>query len=320
MKYPIAPLFVRPWILSGISPGLIESHYEINYGGTVNRLNAIVEQLDRLDPTTTPPEVIHRLKRDEFTALNSMLLHELYFSSIGGDGRAVPAEMTAALTRDFGSVNRWRDEFIGLAGSLAATGGAGWVLVTFVPRDGRLINHVATDDNHAIAGGIPVLAIDMYEHAYHIDFGADAASYVETFLLNIDWDKANAGYAAVVEHATVHLAAPSEEVLANRENVTLLDVRRAGAYDASNSVIAGATWCDPEKVVEWSSSLPEKPVVVYCVYGHEVGQSTAAIIVRLVILRLASSRAAMIKAPISRGSGVENRTSSATSATTPLIV
>ena len=143
MKYPIAPLFVRPWTLNGISPGLIESHYEINYGGTVNRLNAIVEQLDSLDPATTPPEVIYRLKRDEFTALNSMLLHELYFSSIGGDGRAVTAEMTAALTRDFGSVNRWRDEFIGLSGSLAATGCAGWVLLTFVPRDGRLINHFA---------------------------------------------------------------------------------------------------------------------------------------------------------------------------------
>ena len=187
MKYPIAPLFVRPWTLNGISPGLIESHYEINYGGTVNRLNAIVEQRDSLDPATTPPEVIHRLKRDEFTALNSMLLHELYFSSIGGDGRAVTAEMTAALTRDFGSVNRWRDEFIGLAGSLASTGCAGWVLLTFVPRDGRLINHVATDDGHAVAGGIPVLAIDMYEHAYHIDFGANCTAYIAAFMRNIDW-------------------------------------------------------------------------------------------------------------------------------------
>ena len=78
-------------------------------GGTVRRLNDITAQLDDLDLATTPPEVIHRLKRDEFTALNSTLLHELYFASIGGDGRAVPTEMTAALTRDFGSPNRWRD-------------------------------------------------------------------------------------------------------------------------------------------------------------------------------------------------------------------
>jgi superoxide dismutase, Fe-Mn family len=119
----------------------------------------------------TPPELVHRPKRDEFTALNSMLLHELYFTSIGGDGRAVTTEMTAVLTRDFGGANRWRDAFIGLAESLAATGGAGWVLLTFVPRDGRLINHVATDDGHSIVGGIPLLALDMYEHAYHGDFG-----------------------------------------------------------------------------------------------------------------------------------------------------
>ena len=63
MKYPIAQLFVRPWTLSGISPELIESHYEVNYGGTVNRLNAITEQLDCLDRATTPPEVIQYGKR-----------------------------------------------------------------------------------------------------------------------------------------------------------------------------------------------------------------------------------------------------------------
>ena len=148
MKYPIAPLFVRPWTLNGMSPGLIESHYELNYGGAVNRLNSITQQLEFLDRAKTPAEVVHRLKRDEFTALNSVLLHELYFSSIGGDGRAVPGEMTAALTRDFGSVNFWRDEFVGLAESLAATQSAGWVLLTFVPRTGRLINHIATDDGH----------------------------------------------------------------------------------------------------------------------------------------------------------------------------
>jgi Fe-Mn family superoxide dismutase len=91
-----------------------------------------------------------------------MLLHELYFAGLGGDGRSVPTEMTTALTRNFGSINRWRDEFIGLAESLAGTGSAGWVLLTFAPRDGRLINHVATDDGHSLSGGIPVLAIDMY--------------------------------------------------------------------------------------------------------------------------------------------------------------
>ena len=187
MKYAIAPLFVRPWTLNGILPALIESHYELNYGGAVNRLNSITQQLELIDRAKTPAEVVHRLKRDEFTALNSVLLHELYFASIGGDGRAVPAEMTAALTRDFGTVNDWRTEFIGLAESLAAAQSAGWVLLTFIPRTGRLINHIAADDGHSVAGGIPVLALDMYEHAYHLEFGANAAAYVAAFMRNIDW-------------------------------------------------------------------------------------------------------------------------------------
>src|SRR3954453_4240851 len=93
MRYFLAPLYCRPWTLNGISPRLIESHYEVNYGGIVNRLNAISKELEKLEPGTTRPDVIHRLKRDEFAALNSMLLHELYFASLGGDGRAVPETM-----------------------------------------------------------------------------------------------------------------------------------------------------------------------------------------------------------------------------------
>src|SRR3982751_1873463 len=101
MRYRIAPLFCRPWTLNGISPRLIESHYEHNYGDTVARLNAITSELAALDPTNTPPDVISRLKRDELAALNPPLLHELYFASLGGDGRALPGEMAEALTRDF---------------------------------------------------------------------------------------------------------------------------------------------------------------------------------------------------------------------------
>jgi hypothetical protein len=71
-------------------PRLIESHYEHIYGGCVAKLNAIIDELATVDPASTPPSVIARLKRDELTALNSTLLHELYFASLGGDGRAVP--------------------------------------------------------------------------------------------------------------------------------------------------------------------------------------------------------------------------------------
>jgi hypothetical protein len=93
-------------------------------------------------------------------ALNSTLLHELYFASLGGDGRAVPEVMSTAIARDFGSVNRWRHEFVALANALAV--GSGWVLLTWVPREGRLINQSVSDTSQGIAGGIPILALDMY--------------------------------------------------------------------------------------------------------------------------------------------------------------
>ena len=292
MKYTIAPLFVRPWTLNGISPRLIESHYEINYGGTVNRLNTITEQLEFLDRAKTPAEVIHRLKRDEFTALNSMLLHELYFASIGGDGRAVPPEMTSALTRDFDSVNRWRDEFIGLASSLAATGGAGWVLLTFVPRDGRLINHVATDDGHTIAGGIPILAIDMYEHAYHIDFEANVTAYIAAFMRNIEWKTVEQRYQNAVKVApppklvqTEFADMPSvsveevEEMLASGRRVQVIDARPRHYITKATEIMDGAVWRDPERIEDWVGELAkDDPVVTFCVYGFHIGcQTTMAL-------------------------------------------
>src|SRR3954468_14598418 len=192
MRYHIAPLFCRPWTLNGITPRLIESHYENNYGGAILRLNAIAEELTVLDPHRTPAHVINRLKQEEMAALNSTLLHELYFASLGGDGRAVPKVIASAITRDFGSVSRWRHEFTALANALANS--SGWVLLTWVPRDKRLINQTVSDTRAATAGGIPILALDMYEHAYQIDFGTNAAAYVAAFMRNIDWGTTQARY------------------------------------------------------------------------------------------------------------------------------
>src|SRR5206468_3467224 len=121
----------------------------------------------------------------------SMLLHELYFDCLGAGAEPMTPAMALALQANFGSVERWREEFMAMGKALG--GGSGWVLLVFQPREGTLVNQWAADHTHAVAGGIP-----------------------------------------------------------------------------------GATWHDPAQVSSWSSSLPkDKPVVVYCVYGHEVGRSTA---------------------------------------------
>src|SRR5712675_1377498 len=119
MRYQLAPLYCRPWTLNGISARLIESHYENNYGGALNRLNAISEEIERLDLGGNSGLSLARLKRDEMVALNSTLLHELYFASLGGDGRVLPDVIASAIAKDFGSVDRWRQEFAGLANGLA---------------------------------------------------------------------------------------------------------------------------------------------------------------------------------------------------------
>ena len=106
MTYSISPLFCRPWTLNGIQPRLIESHYEHNYGAAVRRLNAVTAELTGLDIASVAPQVLGRLKREQTSLLNSTLLHELYFASLGGDGRAVPASLSTALARDFGSVDQ----------------------------------------------------------------------------------------------------------------------------------------------------------------------------------------------------------------------
>ena len=287
MRYNIAPLYCRPWTLNGITPRLIESHYENNYGGALNRLNAIAEELARLDPATTPAAVINRLKRDEATALNSTLLHELYFASIGGDGRAVPEEMADAITRDFGSLPRWRQEFIALAEALA--GGSGWVLLTYVPRDGRLVNQTAADHNQSISGGIPILAIDMYEHAYHLDFGANATAYIAAFMRNIDWEAVQTRYRnaakvapppKLVQKQWPDLPAMTVEevksMLDAGQTIQIIDTRPRHYTTRAQDIMEGAVWRDPERVDEWIGELSKTdPVVTFCVYGFHIGCETA---------------------------------------------
>jgi Fe-Mn family superoxide dismutase len=288
MEYRIAPIFCRPWTLNNISPRLIESHYEHNYGDAIARLNAVRKELETLDPGTTPADVYSRLKRDEIAALNSTLLHELYFASLGGDGRAVPEQMASALAEHFGSVDRWRREFVALANSLA--GGSGWALLSWLPRDGRLINHTASDHTQGIPGAIPIMAIDMYEHAYHMEFGANAAAYVAGFMRNIDWAAVKDRYDDAVKVAPPRPLVQKqfadvppisvEEVnamLASGTPVQIVDTRPMHYSSRAQDIMEGAVWRDPERVDEWIGELSKsEPVVTFCVYGFHVGCETAA--------------------------------------------
>lgn len=190
MRYEIKPLSCDPKALKGLSEKLIVSHYENNYSGAVKRLNAISEQLAALDFSKAPVFTINGLKREELVAANSMYLHETYFDSLGGDGGHPPAGLLKLVERDFGDLAQWQAEFSAIG--KAQGGGSGWVLLTYSARDGKLLNQWAPDHTHALAGATPLLALDMYEHSYHMDYGAKAAAYVDAFMQNINWAHANA--------------------------------------------------------------------------------------------------------------------------------
>src|SRR5216683_2431461 len=192
--YSVKPLPFDPKTIKGLSERILVSHYENNYTGAVNRLNAITAQLAGLDYASAPGFLINGLKREELIATNSMILHELYFAGLGEESRP-GAALADAIARDFGGMDRWRAEFVAMG--KAQGGGSGWVLLTWSPRDKRLVNAWAADHTTTIAGGQPILALDMYEHAYHMDYGAKAAAYVDAFMSAIRWSNADGLYERV---------------------------------------------------------------------------------------------------------------------------
>jgi len=281
MNQEIAPIPVRPWTLNGMSERLIVSHYENNYGTAVRTLNAVRRELAGLDGQA-PGYRIRALKREELAAAGSVVLHELYFGNLGGEGNKVPDQVGAVLEEHFGSVAAWRRDFVASAQSLA--GGSGWALLTYSRRQQRLWNQIALDHAQAAVDAAPLLALDMYEHAYHLDFGANATAYVDAFMRNVNWTAVIERLAAVRADRALPREDPSdtslpsmsiEELsaqLAKGEPIQILDARPRHHISRTVDLMEGAVWRDPDRVEEWIGDLsPEQPVAVYCAYGFHVG-------------------------------------------------
>lgn len=185
---PPKPLPFDPAAIPGLSAKLLTSHHDNNYAGAVKRLGAIRTEVARTDPLTAPSFTLNGLKREELIAWNSMILHEVYFAGLGGAARP-GAKLAQAIERDFGSHARWAVEFTGMGKALG--GGSGWVLLQWSEHDGRLVNQWAADHTMTLAGGTPLVALDMYEHAYAIDYGAKAGDYVDAWMKVVSWDAAS---------------------------------------------------------------------------------------------------------------------------------
>ncbi len=186
VAHTMKPLPFNASSLSGLSERLIESHWSNNYGGSVRALNEINRRLsDALSVDDLPAFVYNDLKREHLIRTGSVVFHELYFENLGGNGRP-DSDVCSLLATAFGSFERWEREFRRVAAGLG--GGSGWVILGYNRHFGTLENYWLADHTHGPAKTDPLLVLDMYEHSYHLDYGAATARYIDAFFANINWE------------------------------------------------------------------------------------------------------------------------------------
>lgn len=174
--------------LNGISDDQISQHIDILYTGYVNKLNEIEERLKTVDISKANQTFsdLRALKADESFALNGVVLHELYFENLGGQGGMPTGKLADLITRDFGLPETWNENF--KACGLAARG---WVILGLSTYDGKLHNYCLDSHNTTFpASCVPLLVMDVYEHAYTIDYGVKRPPYIDAFMKNIEWEAA----------------------------------------------------------------------------------------------------------------------------------
>jgi Fe-Mn family superoxide dismutase len=187
---PLKPALLE---LDGISRETVEAHYKL-YQGYVNKRNEILAKLADVDLASANQVYsdLRALKVDLTFAIGGIKNHELYFEHLGGHGGDPTGPVADLIKRDFGSVADWRADL-----KATGMGGRGWAWTAYDWDEGRLFNYIGDAQNtFPIWNATPLVALDVYEHAYFLDFQTDRASYIEAFLNNLDWDVVNGWVAA----------------------------------------------------------------------------------------------------------------------------
>jgi len=171
--------------MAGFSEPLLKNHFAL-YQGYVTNTNKLLESLEQMlkeDSASTP--VFAELKRRLGWEFNGMRLHEYYFDSLGGNGVVTPnSRLERKKAEDFGSAETWEKDFR----AAGAMRGIGWVVLYQDNENGKLFNcWINEHDAGHPAGCIPILVMDVFEHAFMLDYGLKRADYVEAFFNNIDW-------------------------------------------------------------------------------------------------------------------------------------
>lgn len=182
--------------LAGISEKTMITHHDKLYAGYVGKRNEIEEMLAKADRTKAHHNFseYRELKLEETFNADGQILHELYFSCMGGTGNSEGVSaFVDKVTQDFDS---WDDFLTDLkACGMAARG---WAVTACDPTDGRVRNFLADFHSHGgVWGAMPLLALDAYEHAYFMDFGSDKKAYIETWVQNVNWAQVNRNFMAL---------------------------------------------------------------------------------------------------------------------------
>lgn len=176
--HEIKPLKFDPKSLKGISEKQITLHHDRHYAAYVNGRNKVEEALKAGNVPN-----MRALKKDESHNASGMALHEVYFRHLGGSGGRPSGKLLRKIEADFGSFEKWKEQFIA-----CASAARGWALLCHDWSDMRLHNYVVDfHDEGAVWGSSAIFALDVWEHAYYLDFGPDRAKYIEAFFSNIDW-------------------------------------------------------------------------------------------------------------------------------------
>jgi superoxide dismutase, Fe-Mn family len=174
--------------MDGISRASVEAHYKL-YEGYVNKRNEILTKLADVDASSANQVYsdIRSLKIDLTFAIGGVKNHEIYFEHLGGGGGDPDGTVGSLIERDFGSIQAWHTDL-----KATGMGGRGWAWTAYDWDEQRVFNYIGDAQNtFPIWNATPLVALDVYEHAYFLDYQTDRASYIDAFFNNLDWDVIN---------------------------------------------------------------------------------------------------------------------------------
>lgn len=285
----IAPLPFKPPRLIELSESLLADHYQNEYGQCVQQLNQLEDQIAQIDVADIDADKLLSLHQHRDALTSTATLHEIYFDCLGGeDGLGSPSiaptgALADAMQAAFGGYSQWQYQFLTLANAIAAPG---WVVMSWSEGQHKLVLQPIMGNERLPAGTTPVMAIDLYAHAYEADHGSNLATYIDAFMKNLHWDRPLKRFERAVQSTNAPAGVseldplPPEalsQMIERGEAPQIIDVCLADDMPKRYDTLPNARYLQAEKIDEWIDDLPkDQPIIAYCMYGFQVSGNAVA--------------------------------------------